>query len=59
MVAQGLVDEAYAVYQNEALRTAYHAIGYKELIPYFDGVMSLEACIDKLNKKHADMPNDS
>lgn len=29
IVAQGLVMEAYAVYQNEALRTAYHAIGYK------------------------------
>ena len=51
MVAQGLVDEAYAVYQNEALRTAYHAIGYKELIPYFDGVMSLEACIDKIKQE--------
>ena len=51
MVAQGLVDEAYAVYQNEALRTAYHAIGYKELIPYFDGVMSLETCIDKIKQE--------
>ena len=36
MIEQGMIEEAYHVYQNEALRTAYHAIGYKELIPYFE-----------------------
>lgn len=51
MVQNGLIEEAYAVYQNEELRTAYHAIGYKELIPYFEKNMSLEECIDKIKQE--------
>ena len=51
MVRDGLVEEAYAVYQNESLRTAYHAIGYKELIPYFENAMSLQECIDKIKQE--------
>ncbi|WP_295215507.1 tRNA (adenosine(37)-N6)-dimethylallyltransferase MiaA [Ruminococcus sp.] len=51
MVQNGLVEEAYAVYQNEALRTAYHAIGYKELIPYFEKTMSFDECIDKIKQE--------
>lgn len=51
MVQRGLVEEAYAVYQNSALRTAYHAIGYKELIPYFENTMSLQDCIDKIKQE--------
>lgn len=51
MVQNGLVEEAYAVYKNEALHTAYHAIGYKELIPYFEKNMSLDECIDKIKQE--------
>ena len=51
MVHDGLVEEAYQIYQNEALRTAYHAIGYKELIPYFENQMSLNACIDIIKQE--------
>ncbi len=51
MVQNGLVEEAYTVYQNTDLRTAYHAIGYKELIPYFQNQMPLTACIDKIKQE--------
>lgn len=51
MVQQGMVEEAYAVYRNEALRTAYHAIGYKELIPYFKNEETLQTCIDKIKQE--------
>ena len=33
------------------LRTAYHAIGYKELIPYFEKTMSFDECIDKIKQE--------
>ena len=36
---------------NEALRTAYHAIGYKELIPYFENTMPLGECLDKIKQE--------
>lgn len=51
MVQNGLVEEVYAVYQNAALHTAYHAIGYKELIPYFENTMPLQDCIDKIKQE--------
>lgn len=51
MVQQGMVEEAYEVYQNKALRTAYHAIGYKELIPYFEEKETLQTCIDKIKQE--------
>ncbi|MCC8110936.1 MAG: tRNA (adenosine(37)-N6)-dimethylallyltransferase MiaA [Ruminococcus sp.] len=51
MIENGLLEETYAVYQNTDLRTAYHAIGYKELIPYFENRTSLEACIEKIKQE--------
>ena len=45
MVEAGMVEEAYQVYQNRTLRTVAHAIGYKELIPYFENQMPLDSCI--------------
>lgn len=51
MAANGLVEEARAVYENAALRTAYHAIGYKELIPYFEQKMTLTECLDKIKQE--------
>ncbi|MBQ8687015.1 MAG: tRNA (adenosine(37)-N6)-dimethylallyltransferase MiaA, partial [Ruminococcus sp.] len=41
MVGQGLVEEAYAVWKQGDMKTASNAIGYKELIPYFEGYASL------------------
>ena len=37
MAEQGLVEEAYAVWKQGKLKTASNAIGYKELVPYFEG----------------------
>lgn len=54
MVAQGLVEEAYGVWKQGAMRTASNAIGYKELVPYFEGKASLDACVEeiKLQTRH-------
>lgn len=48
MVQNGLVDECRRVYEQGEIKTACQAIGFKELIPYFKGVCSVEECIDKI-----------
>ena len=48
MMEAGLLDEAKAVLSNPRLKTAYQAIGYKELKRYFDNEASLEECIQSL-----------
>lgn len=50
MLEKGLIEECRAVYENEKLGTVCQAIGYKELIPYFDGVKPKEECIDKIKQ---------
>ncbi|NLZ46515.1 MAG: tRNA (adenosine(37)-N6)-dimethylallyltransferase MiaA [Clostridiales bacterium] len=51
MIEQGLVDEARNVYENNELKTAHQAIGYKELIPTFENSDSLKSCIDKIKQE--------
>ncbi len=48
MLKQGLLQEAESVFLNKELSTSKQAIGYKELMPYFEGTDSLENCIEKL-----------
>ncbi|MBE6837634.1 MAG: tRNA (adenosine(37)-N6)-dimethylallyltransferase MiaA [Ruminococcus sp.] len=48
MAEQGMVDEAREIYENHKLSTAHQAIGYKELIPYFENKATLEECLDKI-----------
>ncbi len=48
MVKQGLVEESRNVYFSSEMKTAHQAIGFKELIPYFEDTASLEECIDKI-----------
>lgn len=48
MLKQGLLKEAESVLSNSKLKTAYQAIGYKELAPYYDGAKSLDECIENL-----------
>ena len=48
MAENGMVEECKAVFDNEKLGTACQAIGYKELIPYFEGEASLDDCLDKI-----------
>ena len=54
MVEKGLVQECRQVYESHDLATAHQAIGFKELIPYFEGTRALEECIDiiKLETRH-------
>lgn len=51
MVKTGLVDEARELWQSPPMKTAANAIGYKELIPYFENEMSLGECIDKIKQE--------
>lgn len=48
MVQNGLVEECREVYNLGGLKTSNQAIGYKELIPYFDGISTLDQCLDKI-----------
>jgi len=51
MVKRGLVDEAHDLWEKSGMKTAANAIGYKELIPYFEGTMTLDECIDKIKQE--------
>lgn len=48
MKEKGLVDEAKDFFSKTNSNTASMAIGYKELLPYFEGEKSLDDCIDTL-----------
>jgi len=51
MVEMGLLDEAKSVYDHrDEFPQASKGIGYKELFPYFEGQMSLEACLEEIKK---------
>ena len=51
MLEEGLVEEVRAVYEKYRLRTAFNAIGFKEMIPYFEGECTLEAACDKIKQE--------
>lgn len=51
MFKNGLLEEVYNVYSSNNLKTAYQAIGYKELLPYFENKATLEECKDKLKQQ--------
>lgn len=51
MVEKGLINEAYELWQESGMKTAGNAIGYKELIPYFENEMTLGECIDKIKQE--------
>lgn len=51
MVKQGLLEEAREILSCNNLKTAYNAIGYKELVPYFRGESSLEECLQKMKQE--------
>ena len=51
MAENGLVEESRQVWLESGLKTASNAIGYKELIPYFENKASLEECIDKIKQE--------
>ena len=55
MMNAGLEEEARAFYQvvRESRRplTAAQAIGYKELFPFFDGILSLEEAVENIKRE--------
>lgn len=51
MLKNGLIEEAESLWRVGGQRTASNAIGYKELIPYFENTMSLSDCIDKIKQE--------
>lgn len=51
MMADGMLEEARSVYENSNPATAHQAIGYKELIPYIEGKVSLEECVEKIKQE--------
>ncbi|MBQ5317673.1 MAG: tRNA (adenosine(37)-N6)-dimethylallyltransferase MiaA [Oscillospiraceae bacterium] len=48
MVENGMIQECQEVFNTKKIGTAFQAIGYKELIPYFKKEASLEECLDKI-----------
>ena len=50
MLEQGLLDEVKNA-RDPAMQTSAAAIGYKELLPYLDGVSDLETCIEDLKRE--------
>lgn len=50
MLEQGLVDEAKRYFDLPDKYTASQAIGYKELAPYLNGLISLDEAVENLKK---------
>lgn len=48
MLENGLVNEAKEVLSSKLSFTSIKAIGYKELMPYFNGEKTLDECVEKL-----------
>ena len=48
MLKEGLLSEAETFFNSEISKTAAQAIGYKELKPYIDGLVTLDEAIEKL-----------
>ncbi len=51
MVEKGLVEEAKEIFEKGEMKTAANAIGFKELIPYFENRSDLAECIDKIKQE--------
>lgn len=50
MLESGLLEEAQKILENN-IKTAFQAIGYKELVPYFAGEEKLNTCIEKIKQE--------
>lgn len=51
MMEKGLLQEAQEVLSKNLSNTSKMAIGYKELLPYFNGERSLDECIEVLKRE--------
>ena len=50
MIENGLLEEARKILSKKCSKTAMNAICYKELLPYFEGTLSLEMAVDKIKQ---------
>lgn len=50
MLENGLLDECRAQLDSPLSETSAQAIGYKELAPYFSGLLSLDECVENLKR---------
>ena len=51
MIDDGLIQEAKEVLAQDPSKTAWQAIGYKELLPYLEGQESLEEAVGKIKQE--------
>ena len=51
MLETGLVEEARNIWIQGGMKTAANAIGYKELIPFFEGNAPLDECIERIKQE--------
>lgn len=51
MIENGLIEEAKEVINKNLSQTSIKAIGYKELVPYFNNEKTLDECIETLKRE--------
>ncbi len=51
MLENGLLDEAKEFFKHNPSKTAFNAIGYKELKPFIDGELSFEVSVENLKRE--------
>ena len=51
MIETGLENEVREVYEKYKLRTAFNAIGFKEMIPYFEGECSFDDAVGRIKQE--------
>ncbi len=51
MMDDGLLQEAKEVLAQPGSQTALQAIGYKELLPYFNGICTLDEAVEKIKQE--------
>lgn len=51
MLEAGLLDEAREFFKLNPSKTAFNAIGYKELKPFIDGQLPFEVCVENLKQE--------
>lgn len=51
MLEAGLLEEAEAFFELNPSKTAFNAIGYKEMKPFIDGSLSFDVCVENLKRE--------
>ncbi len=51
MLQAGLLEEAEEFFKLNPSKTAFNAIGYKELKPFIDGNLSFDVCVENLKRE--------